>query len=73
MNADGLYSVKAPSDAELEAFWNRSQVVGLGEASFEFVKAHAARLMAGEPADVIELRPRDVVVDLAEWRTRRET
>ncbi len=70
MNTDDLYSVKAPSDADLAAYHARIIEVGLFEASAEFVREHARRLMAGSPVAVVEV-PR--VVDLDVERERRRT
>jgi len=70
MNANGLYSVAAPSPADLTAYHDRISEVGLAEASYEFVLAHAARLMAGAPVVVVEV---PTVVDLDAYRDRRQT
>lgn len=55
MNADGPYSIHAPSEADMAAYHERVSEVGLAEASFEFAKQHAERLMAGVPVAVVEV------------------
>ena len=70
MNADGLYSIAAPSDDEMAAYHERVSEVGLFEAAAEAVREHARRLMAGSRVGVVEV-PR--VVDLDAERARRRT
>ncbi len=69
MNTSELYSIKAPSDTDMAAYQSRVTEVGLETASYEFVLAHARRLMAGADVAVVEV-PRVVYLD-AERASRR--
>ena len=54
MNAGGLHSIKAPSPADQQAYEQRVREIGFVEASFEFARKQAERLMPRE-AEVVDL------------------
>lgn len=57
MNVNGLFSIKAPPEADQAAYQQRIAEVGFAEASFWFVKQHFPVACP--------------VVDLDEWRKEK--